>query len=123
MPAKKRKRPLRKSYAGVLAGLPPAIAAQFTDAARAASLERALLDEQSISKGFLAKIQEDAKVISELTEALRMKDLVLSNLEGNIRELAAESEWWRGQAADYQSELLAYVRDEARRAKPVVEES
>ncbi len=68
-------------------------------------------------------MREHAGVVVELNETLRMKDLVLWNFEGSIRELAAESEWWRGQAADYQSELLALIRDEARRAKPVVEES
>jgi predicted nucleic acid-binding Zn-ribbon protein len=76
--------------------------------------------DELLAKG-TETMREHAGGLVKLAEDLRRRDLVIWNLEGNIRELAAELEWWRGQAADYQSELLAYVRDEARHAKPEVD--
>lgn len=68
-------------------------------------------------------MREHAKVVIELNEKLALKDKELSSYLAEIRELAAEGEWWRGEAENLRSELLALIRDEARRAKPVAEES
>jgi hypothetical protein len=107
--APKKKRPLRKSDAG----LPPSVAAHFTDGERIAGLERALLDEQSVSKQFLAKIQEDAGVIRKLTKQLAAKDKELAADERYALGFAAEIDFVWEELDRYRNRLMEFLRDQA----------
>ncbi|MEK6225535.1 MAG: hypothetical protein AABM40_04485 [Chloroflexota bacterium] len=89
----KKRRPLRRSYAGVA----PSVSAPFTDAERIAILEKELSNDQALASRQHTTIMENAKVVVELNQ--KLADLQ-RQLAAKDKELGADERRFAAHGAD-----------------------